>query len=640
MPAHESPSTSPIRRAATTMSMSMSMGDDHGPGNVTNLPLSDPKCDSDACSAFKAAHQESQATVSYDHQYDYGHYITWYYLAAIGIAMLFYIYRLNRNRRARQLPPSSTKSALTYKALALIRMVNYRHFRGRVGDYFGIPSLGNLILIAVTAIFILLLTFLVHPYYRGHRGYGSPPLAVRSGLMAQALTPIIVALAGKVNFITMMTGISHEKLNIFHRWVSYMCLFLAITHTVPFIVAPLRDGGYAVLKKQYYKHGSMEYTGTPPLGMLVGIVILSIPWIRHRFYNFFYRLHIPMYVAYLGLLFWHSKHEKDAWVYLYATLAIWLASCAVRLFYKWQTFSIFRNWFQGFPAWIRELPGGMTKVTILAPSDFRWKPGQHVWLRVPHLSVLQNHPFTIASTPRSLPKRAKSDSYANEMIFYVRAHHGLTLDLLKSVENYDIVEDHGRPVSLHVDGPYGGLVEDIPALYESQIFVAGGSGVAACLPWIQYSGKRITEESAMTKNIHLIWMVRYTSQIQWIKEELQPLVNAHPDLIHVDFFVTNSSSSAVSSVDSEKNSEIGDADTKPSEKSSKTISPKLGKIHTKRPYLPDLLPSLLTARRTFVLGCGPESLRTDLANAVSAEQKKVLSGDADIITLHTESFGW
>ncbi|KAI1394290.1 ferric reductase like transmembrane component-domain-containing protein [Hypoxylon trugodes] len=620
----------------------MSMGDEPSSGNVTNLPLSDPRCNSDSCNAFKAAHQASQAAVSYDHQYDYGHYTTWYYLAAIGVAMLFYFHRLNRNRTAQRRAPASSswKAKIEHKILAVFRLVNYRHLKGRAADYFGFPSLGTLAFIGVTSLFLLLMTFLVHPYYRGRRGYGSPPLAVRTGLMAQALTPIIVALAGKVNFITMLTGISHEKLNVFHRWVSYMCLFLSIVHTVPFIVQPLKEGGPAALRKQYYKPEGMEFTGTPPLGILVGIVVLSIPWIRHRFYNFFYRLHIPMYVVYLGLLFWHSKQEKDSWVYLYSTLAIWLASCLVRLFYKWQTFSIFRDWFSGFPARLEELPGGMTKVTVLAPSDFRWKPGQHCWIRVPHLSVLQNHPFTIANIPKIAAPGIKRDADVQEMIFYVRAHHGLTLDLLKSVEKHDATDDSGRSVSIHIDGPYGGIVEDVPALYESLIFVAGGSGVSACLPWIQYAARRVTEGTSVTKNIHLIWMVRYASQIHWITEELQPLVNTHPDLIQVDFFVTNSGPPAVSRTDSEKNSDDGATSSKPGEKSTTTISPKLGQVHTERPYLPDLLPNLLTSKRSFILGCGPESLRTDLANAVSASQKKVLAGGADVITLHTESFGW
>jgi hypothetical protein len=83
-------------------------------------------------------------------------------------------------------------------------------------------------------VFATVATFAVRPYYHGHRGYGSSPLAVRTGLMAL------------------------RKLNVIHRWLSYICFALSVVHTVPFIVAPLKDGGPRALHKQYYKTGAFE----------------------------------------------------------------------------------------------------------------------------------------------------------------------------------------------------------------------------------------------------------------------------------------------------------------------------------------------------------------------------------------------
>jgi hypothetical protein len=79
-----------------------------------------------------------------------------------------------------------------------------------------------------------------------------------SGLLAVALTPWIIALFGKANFITILTGIGHEKLNILHHWTAWACLALSVVHTIPFIVAPLRNGGYAALHDQFYKPGAFE----------------------------------------------------------------------------------------------------------------------------------------------------------------------------------------------------------------------------------------------------------------------------------------------------------------------------------------------------------------------------------------------
>jgi predicted ferric reductase len=96
------------------------------------------------------------------------------------------------------------------------------------------------------------ITFGIRPYYRTHYGYGSPPLAIRSGFTAFACIPILVALAGKVNIVTILTGISHEKLNVVHRWVAWISFALAWVHTIPFFWISYTDGGYENGKVQFF----------------------------------------------------------------------------------------------------------------------------------------------------------------------------------------------------------------------------------------------------------------------------------------------------------------------------------------------------------------------------------------------------
>ncbi|KAI0098030.1 ferric reductase like transmembrane component-domain-containing protein [Nemania sp. FL0031] len=573
--------------------MSMSPGTPSG-SNTTSLPLSDPRCNSDECAAFKAAHVASQASVSYYHQYDYGHYLTWYYLAAVGVCAAYYSYYIYRNRYS---SINATTPFLMRKLQAIGRYMQYKHIPGTTATRFRLPSLAIGIFLAITSLYILLLTFLIRPYYRGRRGFGSPPIAIRSGLMAQALTPLIVALAGKVNIITFLTGISHEKLNILHRWVSYMCLFLSIVHTVPFIVQPLRDGGYTALRAQYYKPGGYEFTGTPPLGMLVGLVVLSFSWVRNRWYNFFYRVHIPMYIAYLGLMFWHSGNEGDSWAYLWATLSLWLASVLARLCYKWQTFNLLRPKLAGFSATALELEGGLTKLSVLAPFGFRWTSGQFCYLRIPTLSVFQNHPYTIANIPESQASSADNNSDFHAMIFYIRAHHGLTRTLLESADR-----ESGQSMTIHVDGPYGGVIERTLRLYESLIFVAGGSGIAACLPHLMYAAQSIRAGNSITSQIRLLWMVRRPEHLQWVTKELTDFVG-DADWLHCQFYITDKaavnrledahpSSEALEPI--EKSGELG--------KTTTTVAFGEGDVHYGRPVLADLLNPLLTARRVMIFG--------------------------------------
>ena len=120
-------------------------------------------------------------------------------------------------------------------------------------------DLGMVLFLFVTLIFLTALVFAVKPYYREQIGYGSPPIAIRCGLMAFACVPILVALAGKANVLTLFTGISHEKLNILHRWVAWMSFALSLFHALPYFVGSAQNpivGGEAMVKTQFYMYGT------------------------------------------------------------------------------------------------------------------------------------------------------------------------------------------------------------------------------------------------------------------------------------------------------------------------------------------------------------------------------------------------
>lgn len=112
---------------------------------------------------------------------------------------------------------------------------------------------------------------------------GSPSIAIRSGWMAIGILPFLMyallwvllrrysrlialrfrVFATKVNPIGILTGVSHEKLQVYHRWTAWiMCEYtserafalacrsvlrmkadvLALIHTLPFLVRSYKDG--------------------------------------------------------------------------------------------------------------------------------------------------------------------------------------------------------------------------------------------------------------------------------------------------------------------------------------------------------------------------------------------------------------
>ena len=128
---------------------------------------------------------------------------------------------------------------------ASVRFLSYRAFRINALSWTTAP-LGVLALGAVGTIYFFCMTLAPKPYYwpsnDGRHWGNSPPIATRAGWLSLACLPFIFATAGKSNLITALTGVSHEKLQVFHRWISYACFITALIHTFPFIIYNISQG--------------------------------------------------------------------------------------------------------------------------------------------------------------------------------------------------------------------------------------------------------------------------------------------------------------------------------------------------------------------------------------------------------------
>lgn len=232
--------------------------------SAVDLPLSNPLCVKamECCTAFYAGMNASQAATPFVGQFAYGHWTTYYWVIIVGLLTIRHIYNLisdgSSNSRASAAASNTTTTVgVLGKARALGRLVSYRSLAKETGySCIVIPRAGLLAFLVVTIVFLAALVFAEKPYYRPQFGFGSPPIAIRTGLMAYACVPILVALAGKANIVTLLTGISHERLNIVHQWVAWMSFVLSLIHTIPFFVASVQepgDGGFQRVKSEFYR---------------------------------------------------------------------------------------------------------------------------------------------------------------------------------------------------------------------------------------------------------------------------------------------------------------------------------------------------------------------------------------------------
>ena len=181
----------------------------------------------------------------------YGYWRDWYKddlryaLPTIALFMSVILVFVIGNSSQQVMPRSVLQSKRIRRLTGLIRYLSYRAFRIPKLNWNSAPA-GVLMLGAVGAIYFFCMTLGPTPYYWPNTAtvnYGnSPAIATRSGWLSIACMPFVFATAGKSNFITAVTGISHEKLQVFHRWISYAFFVTALVHTFPFIVYHMKMG--------------------------------------------------------------------------------------------------------------------------------------------------------------------------------------------------------------------------------------------------------------------------------------------------------------------------------------------------------------------------------------------------------------
>ncbi|KAJ5339321.1 hypothetical protein N7452_006049 [Penicillium brevicompactum] len=421
------------------------------------------------------------------------------------------------------------------KTIAFMRWIFYRPIPTlKIGSLEVVfPSLAVTVIVLVALIFVTLYCFVPQPLYYWSIALGSPPLAIRAGMLAVAMIPWIVALSTKANFITLMTGLGPERLNGLHRWSAYICLFLSLVHMIPFYITPIWEHGALVnYRLGIPPHAYVYGTGIAALVPLLVLCIHSLPIFRKWMYELFVFVHIPVSWIFVAMLFWHTRNYLQSWAYLFTTIAIWIISYAVRLFYlNWTNPLRTSSFLIGEESALTLLPQNAIKVTI--PTKMRWRPGQYVYLRLPRISVVQSHPFTIASLCSEDFPSAYGEKY-RDMTLVFRPFQGFTREVFQKAL------EHGpyKTYSAFVEGPYGGMQREMAA-FDDVVFFAGGSGITAIASQLLDLIKKIRDGKAITKSVRVIWALKSPETMEWFREELRICRDYAPsNIVNCHFFLT------------------------------------------------------------------------------------------------------
>ncbi|KAF2995645.1 hypothetical protein E8E13_000493 [Curvularia kusanoi] len=544
------------------------------------------------------------------------------------------------------------------KFVALVRYLSYRGYHVKALRWNSAP-LGILLLGAAGAVYFFCMDLIPQPYYWSSEDFGgSPPLGTRSGWMALACMPFVFATASKTNWITLTTGVSHEKIQVVHRWTAYAFFLLALMHTFPFIVYHIHF--HDMVMQVTMMNTLFYWTGIVALIFQAWLTFASHSTIRRMGYEFFKATHFLAVVVFIIVFFWHCDYTLTSWHYFIATAAVYVP-CFV---YPWLR-TAFEYGF-GQKAHIHVEDNGFIRLAI--PSiNMRWTPGQHCFLRFANfgLQSFSSHPFTICS----LPATKHGDS--SELVFYIRHSHGLTKKLYEHAHKY-----RGSAIPVIIDGPYGGINMQRFNEADRLLVIAGGSGAGWILSFLELFCRQrslppgnnnlnkpqetlVEDEKNIGRPPHhrslrVVLATRDIASRIWFLSTVNELLSKYsmslesPD-ISIDVHLTGEAERAASvakavgeSKISTSSSSSGNADFVP--KSEDEARPR--KEVPGRPELPGLIrqeseATAVSGSGLSVYVCGPVTMQHDVRNAVAQENEKIMRGvKSGGVYLHSEHFSW
>ncbi|KAK9472483.1 ferric reductase like transmembrane component-domain-containing protein [Dipodascopsis tothii] len=311
----------------------------------------------------------------------------------------------------------------------------------------------------------------------------------RSGIIAMVQLPVVVLFAGRNNVLQWATGWSFQSFMLYHRWIARVMFLNATVHSFGYSVYSLKAGIYlASFGAPYWCLGVVATT------VCALLVVHSIYYLRHHWYELFLFLHIVLVAVFLVTLYLHLHLLSLGYYgYIWLSAALWSIDRLVR---------IARILLFGLA------PSGYARV--IAPEIFELRlqtksflkpsvpePGSYSYIHFARFKPWESHPFSLV----------EYDQTRGTYVYLCKAFDGITKDIYRYLE-----AQPGQSASLAMaqDGMYGSKT-DLDS-YEKVIFVAGGIGIT---PVIQYA-------KALKKHQHFVlhWITHYESEIDTLLEEL------------------------------------------------------------------------------------------------------------------------
>jgi len=437
--------------------------------------------------------------------------------------------------------------------------------------------------------------------------YKSNPFTdyVRTGYVAMAQFPIVVALATKNNVIGSFLAVGYEKLNYLHRFGGRLVAIAASIHVIGYFYKWSLAGTFQEhIQKPMFLNGFLSLMG---LNLLV---FFSTAFWRQRCYNVFMFSHIAGMIMFpLGL----CLHTPDAIPWVVGAAAIYGVDHVLRIIKS-----------RISEVTLRPMPDlGIVRVEV-PHVNAGWRAGQHVRLRVLSsgmgpLGWAEVHPFTIASVGGDgmVLMCKKAGSWTSKLYDMATGS--------ASPEKGGVI---GAKAKVIIEGPYGGIGHTMMDKYSGALFVCGGSGITFGLAAMQELIQKDIAGRSCVKALELVWCVQNPGSVMSMLPTFASLTQQAPFTeVRVSVYYTRSSVSDPNKLYGYLPPNI-------------TLTPGRPRIDTILDNMVDRTCSAVERTSGFFVGaCGPVSLGEQVRSAVGrvdSGRRKAVGG----VELCEEVFGW
>ena len=392
----------------------------------------------------------------------------------------------------------------------------------------------------------------------------------RSGTLAVLNMVPLFIFAGRNNPFISLLRVSFDTYNLLHRWLGRVVVLESVVHTAAWAVNACNEQGFDDMLSRLRTTPFFTW-GLLGTCSMIFLCLHSPSPIRHAFYETFLHLHqLAALLAFLGVYVHLDLDNLYQKKWAVAIAAMWLLERSVRLSRLLYLNVSLRH--GATKLVVEALPGEACRVTFHLPRRVRVNPGSHVFAYIPSVALWTSHPFSVAwvdpisamspfsshtespTSPSLLEKQPPRDlnTYLEEqqprnphqptsVSLIITARQGMT----RSLYNRALAAPAKTlRTSGYIEGPYAARPVNFSS-YGTTVLFSAGAGITHHTLYVRDLILRAAEGCVATQQIHLVWSVRNTEHLTWVREWMDSVLRlpGRRDILTVRLFVSKPRSS-------------------------------------------------------------------------------------------------